>query len=418
MADISGEISAGEAPDDRRWARRYPEMGSEPLPVEPLISPEIFERERERVFKRVWLKVARDEELPKPGDFKIKRLDVLNTSALLMRGRDGRVRAYHNVCTHRGNKVQPETGNETFGHGRGNAVTCRFHGWVFATDGQLLNVPQQEKFPASFDRDCYGLLPMACDVWEGFVFVHADPLPAQSLSEFLGGFGEHFASYPYGEATLSFRYSSVLNCNWKVALYAFTEGYHVPTIHSGTFPSLAKLEHDDFRFFGPHRSSAIYVPPVPGLQPTPVTAKMATILHGSPRHRPHPDRLPKAINPTRRPDFQFEFPVTFPNFGIHLGAGNGYPGMCYFTHQFWPISVDKTLWEGINYFRPPATPSERVAIAHINALHRNAWLEDTSTMENTHEALRSGVLASMVLMDEELMIRHADKVWHDYMSRP
>ena len=78
--------------------------------------------------------------------------------------------------------------------------------------------------------------------------------------------------------------------------------------------------------------------------------------------------------------------------------------------------MDKTLWEGTNYFRPPETVSERVAIAHTNALHRNAWLEDTSTMEQTYQALSSGVLDEMVLMDEELMIRNTHKHWHDYMS--
>ena len=98
--------------------------------------------------------------------------------------------------------------------------------------------------------------------------------------------------------------------------------------------------------------------------------------------------LPENINPDERGDFQFEFPVFFPNFLLHLGAGNGYPGMAYFTHQFWPVAVDKTLWEGTNHFRPPETVSERVAIAHTSALHRNTWLEDTSTMEDTYHTRR------------------------------
>lgn len=400
-----------------KWARRYPELGTGPIPSAPLTSPELFERERDRIWRRVWLYMGRSEELPRPGDYKIRRVEVLKTSVIVTRGKDGKLRAFHNVCTHRGNKVVPETDPfETFARARGNALTCRFHGWVFATDGTLQHVPSEELFP-SLDKGCMGLKPLACDEWEGFVFVHADPEPAQSLDQFLGGMGDHFSGYPYGEATLSFQYSSVLNCNWKASLYAFTEGYHVPTIHAGTFPSLAKLVHDDFKFFGPHRTSAIYVPPVEGLEPAATTAIAAGILHKSKDHRPHLDRLPKNMNPNGRKDFQFEFPVTFPNLGIHLGAGNGYPGMCYFTHEFWPIAYNKTLWVGTNYFRPPKTVSERFALQHINALHRNAWLEDTWTMEDTQDALEAGVLPELTLQDEEILIRHADKVWHEYMAR-
>lgn len=398
------------------FTARHPNLGSGPLSVDPIINPELYELERERLFKKVWLKVGRVEEIPQPGDFKVKRLDVARTSAILVRGKDGQVRAFHNICPHRGNKVVPETGgNETFGKARANVLTCRFHGWVFATDGPVKSIPREENF-ANIDRACLGLRPMHCDVWQGFIFINLDDKPEQTLAEYLGGMGDHFAGYPYGESTVSYRYYSVLNCNWKVALYAFTEGYHVATIHAATFPSLAKLEHQHFTLYGPHSTSTLFVPPVEGLKPTAATAVFGKLLRESETHRPRLDQLPPKINAERRNDFQFEFPTFFPNFLIHLAAGNGYPGMTYFTHQFWPLAHNKTLWEGINYFRPPTKPSERIAIAHVNALHRNAWLEDTSTMEDTQDALESRVLTEMVLMDEELMIRNTDHYWHKYLG--
>jgi phenylpropionate dioxygenase-like ring-hydroxylating dioxygenase large terminal subunit len=386
-----------------------PVLGTGPISVAPLISPEFFEREREQLFKRVWLKVGRVEEIPTPGDYKVKRIDIARTSAIIVRGKDGELRAFHNICPHRGNKVIPESGNETFGRSRANVMTCRFHGWVFATDGALRSVPLEEKF-TGFDRACHGLRPIHCAVWEGFIFICLAAEPEMDLVTYLGGMVDHFGGYPYGESTYTFRYSTVLKCNWKVALYAFTEGYHVPTIHGATLPGLASLEHTEFKLFGPHSTSTLYVPPMEGASPTPATGALAAVLHGSPRHAPRLDELPRGINPTRRNDFQFEFPTIFPNFLLHLGAGNGYPGMTYFTHEFWPISVGETYWEGTNYFRPPETLAERVAIAHTNALHRNAWLEDTGTMEDTYEALTSGVLSEMPLMDGELMIRNSD--WH------
>lgn len=397
------------------YTTRYPELGTGPLDIRPLIDPELFELERERVFKQAWLYVARAEELAEPGDYKLRRLDVAHTSVIIVRDRNGEVHAFHNICTHRGNKLIPEEGAQSLGHTATHTLTCRFHAWTFNTDGTLRGVARQESF-AGLDKSCLGLKRIHCAEWEGFIFINLAEQPRQSLVEYLDGVADHYAGYPYNEATLRFRYSTVLNCNWKVSLYAFSEGYHVPTIHQGTFPSLATLEHTEFRCFGPHSTSGLYVPPVPGLEPTPVTANLGCRLRASNRHRPHLELLPENINPGNRLDFQFEFSVFFPNSVVHLCAGNGYPGMALFHHQFWPIAVDKTLWEGTNYFRPPETVSERVAIAHTNALHRNAWLEDTSTMEQTYQALSSGVLDEMVLMDEELMIRNTHKHWHDYMG--
>lgn len=154
------------------------------------------------------------------------------------------------------------------------------------------------------------------------------------------------------------------------------------------------------------------------MAPSPATGIFGGLLRSSPVHAPHIDKLPPEINPDRRGDFQFEFPTFFPNFLLHLGAGNGYPGIAFFTHQFWPLSHDTTLWEGTNYFRPPQNLAERVAIAHINALHRNAWSEDTSTTEDSHEALASGVLKQMVLMDEELMLRNTHLNLQQYIDTP
>ncbi len=397
------------------FTSRYPELGTGPIDVAPLIDPELFELERDRVFKKTWLFVARAEEIPEAGDYKIRQLDVASTSIIIVRDKSGRINAFHNICTHRGNKVIQEDGAQTFGNCGNHLMTCRFHAWSFSTDGKLQGVPRQENF-ANLDKNCHSLKSVHCEEWQGFIFINLDKAPEQTLIEYLDGMVDQFSGYPYHESTLSYRYSTVLNCNWKVAMYAFSEGYHVPTIHAATLPSLAKIEQIEFQCFGPHSTSALYVPPVAGMEPTPATGNLGGRLHMSEQHKPRLDLLPEKMNPSRRSDFQFEFPVFFPNLVLHLCAGNGYPGMTYFHHQFWPLSVGQTLWEGTNYFKPPATPSERVAIAHINALHRNAWLEDTSTMEDTYAALCSGALEEMVLMDEEIMIRNTHKHWHRYME--
>lgn len=379
------------------------ELGVDPVSVAPIRDPEVYELEREKLFKRTWLKVATDWEIPDKGDYKVKDMPVADTSVLIVRGKDGKVRAFHNVCTHRGNKVVPTTEFETFGKARANVLSCRFHGWVFSTDGPLRSVPMEEGF-GKLDKACLGLREIACEVWEGFVFINLDPEPAQTLAEFLGDFGRLFAGYPYHEATDAFRYSTVLECNWKVALYAFSEGYHVPTIHAGSLPGFRGIEHSEFKLIGPHASSTIFGG---GMDAAQSTGHFAGVLHADAEHGPQPHLLPPGINPTRRPDFQFELPNIFPNFLIHLAAGCGYPGIAFFTHQFWPLDHGRTLWEGINYFRPARNAAERAAQIHINALHRNAWLEDTGTMEDTFTGIRSGAIDTMLLMDQEFLIRHA-----------
>lgn len=388
------------------------ELGVDPVSVEAIRNPAIYELEREKVFRRTWLKVATDWELAEPGDYKVKELSVVNASVLIVRGKDGKVRAFHNVCTHRGNKVVPSSGHETYGRARANVVSCRFHGWVFSTEGPLRSVPMKEAF-GKLDTSCLGLKPIACDSWEGFIFINMADEPEQSLSEYLGDFGRLFAGYPYAEATTAFRYTTVLECNWKIALYAFSEGYHVPTIHAGSLPGFRGVDHSDFKLMGPHASSTIYGG---GMDAAASTRIFAGLLHGSERHRPRPDLIPPSINAGHREDFQFEFPNIFPNFLIHLASGCGYPGMSFFTHQFWPLDHGRTLWEGINYFRPAQNAAEHVAQLHVNALHRNAWLEDTATMEDTFAGIMSGVIDEMHLMDQEFLIRHAARTLDRYLA--
>lgn len=388
------------------------ELGIEPVSIESIRNPEIYETERKKIFSRVWLKVATEGEIPNAGDYKVKELPVADASVLIVRGKDRKVRAFHNVCTHRGNKIVPNSDFETFGRTRANVVTCRFHGWVFDTDGPLRSVPLEDHF-GKLDKQCLGLREIACDTWENFVFINFANSPEMTLQEYLGDFGKLFSGYPYAEATTAFRYSTVLDCNWKVALYAFSEGYHVPTIHAGSLPGFRGIEHSDFKLIGPHASSTIYGL---GMEAAESTAMFAKLLHDSEQHRPRPDLLPPGINPSGRADFQFELPNIFPNFLIHLAAGCGYPGMAYFTHQFWPLDHGRTLWEGINYFRPASNAAELAAQLHVNALHRNAWLEDTATMEDTFSGICSGAIDNMQLMDQEFLIRHAASTLEHHLA--
>ncbi|MCK6375060.1 MAG: aromatic ring-hydroxylating dioxygenase subunit alpha [Zoogloea sp.] len=396
------------APNDLKWAAKYPDLGTGPIPVEPCVSPEFFEQERQKVFLKSWLKVGRVEEIAKPGDYKVKKLAFAKTSVILMRGKDGQIRGFHNTCSHRGNKVVVETGEETFGRNKAAVVTCRFHGWVYNAHGSIVQVPEENKFSADFDKARNGLTTVHTDVWEGFIFVNLDPSESVTpLAEFLGGIGTHLAGFPYDELSQCFSYHTYLDCNWKVAHDAFAEAYHVSTIHAGSFPNVFSSGLQNVELFGPHRTTAICLSLKN--EPTPVAKIANALATGSLVAKRGASMLPPTVNPDRRDDFSFELSVLFPNLLLHVSEG------IWFTHQFWPIAHNKTLWEGKYYVRPAKTNSQRWALEHAQCLQRNAWLEDTATMEDTQTALESGAKQWMYLQDDEILIRHGYHALEAYM---
>ncbi len=117
----------------KKWHDLYPELGTGPIPIEPYISREFFEKEQALIFRKVWLNVGRVEQLPNPGDYFVKDLAVCKTSILIVRGKDGTIRAFHNMCAHRGNKLVADASGTCKG-----LFTCKFHGWAYGLSSSSL----------------------------------------------------------------------------------------------------------------------------------------------------------------------------------------------------------------------------------------------------------------------------------------
>jgi phenylpropionate dioxygenase-like ring-hydroxylating dioxygenase large terminal subunit len=391
-----------------RWGRDvYPELGSGPIPVEPCISEDYFRLEQERIFRRVWLCVGRVEQVPKWGDYFAR--DIAGRTVFFVRGRDGVVRGFHNICSHRGNKIVWDEA------GCSRKLMCKFHGWTFDTEGRLKGVPDEKMF-SDLRKSEHGLIPVATDTWEGFIFANLEPNPAQSLSDFLGEYGRRMSGFPYGEMSHCFSYRAELNCNWKIALDAFSEAYHVGVVHRRAFPGqfsgrINPLSHlPEVRLYRYHRSCIVYRNPE--FRPPPVAAHISKFRTSPPagsRRQPGQE-LPPDVNPTRSRSFAFELTGIFPNILLHITYGN------WFTHQFWPVAVDKTTWEGRLHLYPPKNAAELFSLEALNIMTRNAWLEDTGTMEATQAALASGVKKYFVLQDQEILIRHSYKVIEDFVG--
>jgi len=380
----------------KRWATKYPELGTGALPVEPYISPEYFDLEREHIFRQVWLNVGRIDDVPTPGSYFVREIAVCGASVLITHGSDGVIRAFHNVCSHRGNKLVWEPRGTCGGY-----LSCCFHGWTYDMEGQLRGVLDEDNFH-DLEREQFGLAPLATETWKGFIFIHFQPEPEETLEEFLGGLTEDMRDHDLEQLALAFRFDIEDGANWKVALDAQNEIYHLPILGPvhGAFTDILETNDEgctrfcDFKRFGRHTLWAT------DGNPDYVPAGLEQLMGAVPIT---PLELPlKGI---------FDFYVIFPNMVVAF-----LPGGMMFTYNFWPISVDKTIWEQRFHFPRPKTAAELVVQHYRKTQLRDALAEDISGHENVYAGLASRAKSQFVLQDEEVQIRSFHANWHELMD--
>jgi choline monooxygenase len=185
---------------------------------------EIYDLERRAVFGSTWQYAARADQVRESGSF--VTIDIAGEPILVVRGDDGVLRAFHNVCRHRAAQVinQPE--------GKVTKLRCRYHGWTYDLAGRLRGVPEFDGVE-EFCRDEQGLSPVAVDTCGPFVFVHQGT-PKQSLAEYLAPFPERTRDLGLDKLHFAGRKTYELGCNWKVFVDNYQDGgYHVNTVHPG-----------------------------------------------------------------------------------------------------------------------------------------------------------------------------------------
>jgi len=205
------------------------------LPAELYLDPAVLHRETERIFGRTWQLVARADELARPGDF--VPATIVDEPIVIAHGTDGVLRGFYNVCRHRAGQVALTRGNR-------KSLQCRYHGWTYGLDGRLRACPEMEG-TEGFRKEDFGLVPIQVERWGPFVFANLD-LGAPSLLEVLGAIpGEvRAAGYDIERMRLVERRDYVIECNWKVYVDNYLEGYHLPIAHPGLF---RELDYDAYR---------------------------------------------------------------------------------------------------------------------------------------------------------------------------
>jgi len=410
---------------DGSWTEHFG-LDTGPVSYEDSISPEHFDLEREAIFRRTWLNVGRVEDVPKVGSYFTKELDVIGTSVVIVRSSKEDVRAFYNVCRHRGNKLvwQDYPGEETSGTCR--QFTCKYHGWRYDLEGALKFVQQESEF-FDLDKNDYGLMPVHCDVWEGFIFVNFDREQPTPLKEYMGKLGAGLEGYPFHEMTQVHKYRAEIGSNWKLFIDAFVEFYHAPVLHAkqAVDDESRKLQEYGYEAIaydvdGPHGMVSSWggmAPPKDLNMVKPIERVLRSGLFG-PWDAPDVglEELPPAVNPVRHKAWGMDSFLFFPNFMVLIWKPNWV-----LTYHYWPTSHNTHIFEGTCYFVPPKTAFERLGQELAVVTFKEYSLQDGNTLEATQTMLESRAVTEFPLNDQEVLLRllhtTARKYIEDYKSK-
>lgn len=411
--------------------------------------PEYAQLERERIWLRVWQIAGRVDELPAVGDWKQYR--ILDQSFVIVRGKDEKLRGFVNACRHRGNMLcNGATGNAKRG------FVCQYHLWSYDLDGRLRGL-LRENMAGLPDKGENSLLQVPVDTFAGFIFINPDP-DAQPLCEFLGSeVAELLAPYHLDKMVAVMDVREPLDCNWKVVMDAFEEGYHINGIH----PQLLNVLTIDpsttrYRFFADH-SVAVAPFEVRGANPQKQVEGIMDLPETFPSTAAVIPRFQELVAEYRTADGSVHFPdgvtarkllqqatrdtltgmgldvtgltdnqmsdnqgwVLFPNYFMTIRAGECHVIMAVPhpdgdpNHCIWHVSSYMFLPpEHRDAFRAePTEVTEPGSYKYFEALQ-----QDYEQMPRQQLGLRNSRLDHMSLVNEEVVIGHYHSVIDRYMT--
>jgi choline monooxygenase len=321
------------------------------------LEPEIVGLEQRAIFERTWQFAGHVGDLAERGSY--LTTEVVDQPVLVVRDHDGEIRAFRNVCRHRGSRLLAGSGS------CGKAIRCLYHGWTYRLDGRLIGVPEGREI-ADLDKSRLGLHEVRAEVFCGLIFVNLDP-GAEPMGERLSGLAERLARYDIPRLERFGKGGDTQPANWKVVVENYIEGYHIPIAH----PSLMRLldyqrydveVHGDWVWFeapmrdkpSDNRLERLYqrlVRPAPGLGPE--------------------DRR------------VWRFVLIYPNTTIDL-----YPDQVN-TWRLWPDGANVTRDEWGTFRHPGAPRSSRAAQRINNVLNTAVLKEDVDLVGNVQRGIRS-----------------------------
>lgn len=360
------------------------------------MQPEYHALEHSRIFRRAWLPIASTHELPEADGYIVVDLPTFNTSLLVTRDADGKVRAFHNICRHRGNRLAVQA------RGSATRFSCGFHGWTFSSKGELVGVTDADQF-TDLDRSNLGLPAVTTEVWETFIFVNFEAAPHGSLREWLGDlYGRYAGYFDQRERVNSYRIE--VDCNWHIAINAFTEGYHNLFVHGSSVPGYQGGKSNPNR----HRSfielagrHSLYSARGNSAR-RPTSTEAIAYGHGRKLYPAFDDpmpTLPRGLNPGRQQEWAYDLVELFPNFVMLTGAH------WHSFFQFWPLGPGKTMIIRDGYAYTARNAGERFSHHFWAARSRDVVREDLGLMEAAQRMMMSGAMPEIILSQQEMLLQ-------------
>ncbi|WP_133406426.1 aromatic ring-hydroxylating oxygenase subunit alpha [Parashewanella tropica] len=335
------------------------------IPLKAYTDPKWFDLEMEHIFSKTWYYAGLMEDISEPGQFKCIQAGL--NSIIIVMGRDFRLRAFHNMCRHKGTQLLRAEGKAQ------KSITCPYHDWTYDLEGDLISVPKMSAEFANLDKTCLGLKRASVDIWRGMLWVHPEENPI-SITEWFAPVENLLGPHQVEHLVEAKDYKVVeeINANWKIVVENYIDHYHLAQLHSGT---LNMYDHAkaEFGFAGPH--FAFWEP---------LDEEYAANLE---KHTSMPliDHIPKD-------QLGAYVPMLFP--GIGLGESEA----AWSVFHVIPIAVDKTRVE----VRTKVMPASDWEFAKYSMRSASFWMKRIKPKYATEDSKHP--LGSADFMQEDIYV--------------
>ena len=407
-----------------------PHLGTELIPKERYTSEEFMKLEWERMWTKVWNIAGRESDIPNVGDYFTTELGP--ESFLVVREAEDRIRAFYNVCPHRGNQIR----NPGMGHAE--SFQCAYHFFEFNLDGSKKFVPDEDTFTQGVPQET-ALTEVPCDTWAGFVWFNMNP-DAEPLEEFLGVLPEHLDPYHFEKQYLVQDKTIEWDCNWKASVDAFNEVYHVQGIHPQILESLDDI-HVQIDLYERHNR---YLVPFGLLSPRypnqeEVTDALKGMMRGAGidpetfegtaedvrpamqaaarRHNEAAGIDDSELNDDQMSD-DYHYYI-FPNITLNTHATR----VMLFRQRPHPTDPNKMYYDLQNYARIPDGAEPPPRPVHTTHKHGEISLglvldQDSYNLPRVQKGMNSRAYKGLLINYRERRIRHMHKTIDDYIEGP
>ncbi len=343
------------------------------LPGWLYFDPEFFEAEKKAFLRAAPQVVCHEGEISEPGEW--RSIEYLGESVIVIRGDDREVRAFSNVCRHRGSRIVDGTG------GCAKVLTCPYHAWSYSRDGRLVGVPHRHEYPGLKTED-HGLFPVALEQWRGFLFVTLEP-GSPSVAEMMAPYEDEVAPYRFEELRVMGRVTlRPRPLNWKTIADNYSDHLHIPVGH----PGLSRLFERNYRI-----EAKDWVDRMEG--------DLVEKESANPSERAYQKLLPEAehLPPSHRRKWLYY--KLFPNVAFDI-----YPDQVDFM-QFLPVSGTETVIREISYALPDKRRDMKAARFLNWRINRRVNAEDTELITRVQLGMQSASYEAGPLGTSEVCLR-------------